>query len=122
MCFSANASLAAGTFLTGTGVMALRMVRHRSEFAYASIPLLFAIQQLTEAVVWFTFDSALERINTGAAMLYSLFSHVLWPIYVPVAAWLLERTATRRKALGAVVAVGSGASLPPCSASWCACI
>lgn len=111
MCFSATASLAAGTFLAGVGVVTLRMVRHRSELAYAAIPLLFAIQQLTEGVVWLTFDPALERLNMAAAMLYSLFLHVLWPIYVPVAAWLLERTATRRKALGAVVAVGLSVGL-----------
>jgi hypothetical protein len=111
MCFSATASLAAGTFLTGVGVVTLRMVRQRLELPYAAIPLLFAIQQLTEGVVWLTFDPALERLNTAATMLYSLFSHVLWPVYVPMAAWLMERTPARRKAFGAIAAVGFSTGL-----------
>lgn len=106
MCFSATASLAAGTFLAGVGVVTLRMVRYRSELAYAAIPVLFAIQQLTGGGVWLTFEPTLQRLNVAATQLYSLFSHVLWPMYVPVAALLLERTATRRKALSAVVAMG----------------
>ncbi|NML16946.1 DUF6629 family protein [Azohydromonas caseinilytica] len=111
MCFSATASLAAGTFLLGFGVMTLHMAKRRHELAYAAIPLLFALQQLTEGVVWLTFGPGLEPLNTAAAQLYSFFSHVLWPVYVPAAVWLLEDEPPRRRALGATAAAGLAVGL-----------
>lgn len=106
MCFSADASLAAGAMLVGTGVVTLRMARRR-ELPYAAIPLLFGIQQLIEAIVWLSFDPGREAVNTAATYLYSIFSHVLWPVYVPVAVWLMEEGATRRRALRVTAAAGA---------------
>ena len=111
MCFSATASLAAGAFLLGIGTMTLRMPRQRSELPYAAIPLLFALQQFTEGVVWLSFDPGLKAINTGAAYLYSFFSHVLWPVYVPAAVWLLEQQPARRRYLAWTVATGASVGL-----------
>jgi hypothetical protein len=110
MCFSADASLAAGAMLVGTGVVTLRMARRR-ELPYAAIPLLFGIQQLTEAMVWLSFDPGREAVNTAATYVYSIFSHVLWPVYVPIAVWLMEEGATRRRALRVTAAAGSLAGL-----------
>jgi hypothetical protein len=110
MCFSADASLAAGAMLLGTGVVTLRMARRR-ELPYAAIPLLFGIQQLTEAVVWLSFDPGREAVNTAATYLYSIFSHVLWPMYVPIAVWLMEEGATRRRAFRVTAAAGALAGL-----------
>ena len=42
---------------------------------------------------------------------YSLFSHVLWPIYVPLSALLLEPVRWRRKALAIFLAAGAAAGL-----------
>ena len=38
---------------------------------------------------------------------YSFFSHVLWPAYVPVAVWFLEPSGWRRKALLALMVAGA---------------
>ena len=43
MCFSAAASLIAGTALSGFGVVALTKTQARSEIPFAMIPLLFGI-------------------------------------------------------------------------------
>ena len=90
MCFSATASLTAGSILLGVGVMTTRNARTGGERAYAAIPLLFAIQQLTEGVVWLSFGWGISAVTATATQLYSFFSHVLWPVYVPIAAWLIE--------------------------------
>ncbi|MFP5446616.1 MAG: DUF6629 family protein [Betaproteobacteria bacterium] len=87
MCFSATASLTAGTFLMGVGIVTTHMARTGGERAYAAIPLLFAIQQLTEGVVWLSFGWGIDAVTAAATQLYSFFSHVLWPVYVPVASW-----------------------------------
>ena len=66
MCFSATASLTAGTFLLGVGVMTTRMARTGGDRVYAAIPLLFAIQQLTEGVVWLSFGWGIDAVTAAA--------------------------------------------------------
>ena len=51
MCFSASASFSAGVALLGVSVLTLRATRAPRELPLAAIPLLFALQQLTEGVV-----------------------------------------------------------------------
>ena len=106
MCFSATASLAAGIFLTGVGVVTLRMARQRSQMPYAAIPLLFAIQQPSEGVIWLTFRYEAPQLNVLMTHVYSFFSHVLWPAYVPVAVLLIEPPGPRRRALLVFVSAG----------------
>ena len=106
MCFSATASFSAGAVLLGLGTLTLKSARHPRELAFAAIPLLFAIQQLTEGVIWLTFRYEAPQLNTVMTHVYSFFSHVLWPAYVPVAVLLIEPVGRRRRALLAFVAAG----------------
>lgn len=106
MCFSASASLGAGALLLGVGAWTVRAARRRNELPYAAIPLLFAAQQLSEGVVWWTFSHDAPGLQAVMTQLYSFFSHVLWPVYVPLAALLLEPPGWRRRALLLVAAIG----------------
>ena len=56
----------------------------------AMIPLLFGIQQLTEGVIWLSFSHDAPVLKSTMTYVYSGFSHVLWPIYVPFAMGVLE--------------------------------
>lgn len=107
MCFSATASFAAGGFLLGLGTLTLKSARGRREIPFAAIPLLFAIQQLSEGVIWLTFSLDAPLLNGVMTHVYSFFSHVLWPVYVPLAVLLMEPPGRRRHALLAVVAAGT---------------
>lgn len=78
---------------------------------FAAIPLLFGVQQLIEGVIWLTFQFDSPALNPAMTLLYSLFSHVLWPIYVPLAVLLLEPVRWRRKAIAAFLAAGLGTGL-----------
>lgn len=111
MCFSATASFVAGTSLSAAGVFALTKATRRGELPYAAIPLLFAIQQLIEGALWLVQTGDAAGPETALTFSYSLFSHVLWPIYVPCAALLLERVAWRRGWMAAFAAAGSAAGL-----------
>ncbi len=104
MCFSAGASFIAGGALGATGVFTLSKARKKSELPFASIPLLFGVQQAIEGVVWLSFGSPL--INTVMIYAYSMFSHVLWPIYVPLSVVLLETVHWRKKVLFAFLLMG----------------
>lgn len=106
MCFSATASFTAGALLLGVGTLTLKTERRPRELPFAAIPLLFAIQQLSEGVIWLTFRYEAPLLNVVMTHLYSFFSHVLWPVYVPVAVLLIEPPGWRRRALLAFVAAG----------------
>ncbi len=107
MCFSATASFSAGVLLLGAGTLTLKSARRPRELPFAAIPLLFAIQQLTEGVIWLTFRLDAPLLNAVMTYVYSFFSHVLWPVYVPVAVWLIEPPGWHRRALLAFAAAGS---------------
>lgn len=106
MCFSATASFVAGTTLSILGVATLRTTRSRSEVAFAAIPLLFGIQQIVEGVLWLSFGFDAPQLNVAMTYLFSLFSHVLWPVFVPFAIGLLETVAWRRRVIWGFQAVG----------------
>lgn len=111
MCFSAPASFTAGVVLVAIGWVAARRTRQRSELPFALIPVLFGIQQLTEGALWLTFPDKAPLLNNLLTQFYSLFSQVIWPIYIPVAVWLLEPIPWRRKALLVTTAAGAAVSL-----------
>lgn len=106
MCFSATASFSAGAFLLGLGTLTLKAARRPRELPFAAIPLLFAIQQLSEGVIWLTFSHEAPQLNAVMTHVYSFFSHVLWPVYVPVAVLVIEPPGWRWRALLAFAAAG----------------
>jgi len=107
MCFSATASFTAATLLLGVGTLTLRSARGPRELPFAAIPMLFAIQQLSEGVIWLTFRYEAPQVNALMTYVYSFFSHVLWPVYVPVAVLLMEPSRWRRRALLTFVIAGA---------------
>jgi len=106
MCFSAAASFSTGAVLLGLGTLTVKSVSRPRDLPFAAIPLLFAIQQLSEGVIWLTFRYEAPQINVLMTYVYSFFSHVLWPVYVPVAVLLMEPSGRRRRVLLAFVAAG----------------
>ncbi len=111
MCFSATASFVAGAALSGLGVATLRTTRSRSEVAFAAIPLLFGLQQLVEGMLWLSFRFDAPQLNVAMTYLFSLFSHVLWPIFVPFSIGLMETVAWRRRVNWGFQAVGLAVGL-----------
>ncbi len=106
MCFSAEASFLAGVSLSVTGVATLRVAKVRSEIPFAAIPLLFGIQQITEGVIWLTFRHEAPLLKQAMTFVYSTFSHVLWPIYVPFAIGVMESARWRRRSIAALQIAG----------------
>lgn len=111
MCFSATASFTAGAALLIVGTVTARRARRPAELPFALIPVLFGAQQLIEGALWLTFSDDASHWNTVLTHVYSLFSHVLWPIYVPIAVLLLELVPWRRKALAGIAVAGAAPGL-----------
>jgi hypothetical protein len=111
MCFSATASVVAGTARSGFGIATITKTERRAELPFAMIPLLFGIQQLVEGVLWLTFSHDAPVLRQAMTYIFSLFSHVLWPIYIPFAFRALETTPWRRTAMLWFQAVGLAVGL-----------
>ncbi|WP_199286841.1 DUF6629 family protein [Nocardioides houyundeii] len=104
-----SADLTAGVALLPVAVVSLREVRTARELPFASLPLLFALHQLTEALVWHgASDYVSAGVQHAAALIYVLFAYPVLPVLVPLAVLLLEPHGRRQRVapfvlLGAVV-------------------
>jgi hypothetical protein len=110
MCFSVQADVVAGVVVLPMAVVALREVRHVREVPFASLPLLFALHQLTEAVVWAGFDdhAVAEPLRQAAVVVYVGYAMVVLPTLFPLSVLLLEPRGARLRvapfvALGVVM-------------------
>ena len=110
MCFSATASFSAGAVLLGLGALTLKSAGRPRELMFAAIPLLFAVQQLTEGVIWLTFRYDAPQISSVMTQVYAFFSHVLWPAWIPLAVLLMEAPGKRHRVLLTFVAAGAAVS------------
>ena len=111
MCFSATASFTAGAGLLVVGAITLRLAARRAELPFAAIPAVFGVQQLIEGALWLTFPDKAPLLNVALTYIYSLFSHVLWPIYVPIAVLLIEPIGWRRRFLAGIALSGAAVGL-----------
>jgi hypothetical protein len=109
MCFSASASfITAG--ITGTiGVVALTRIKGPREVPFAATPLLFALQQGIEGLLWLSLPQAPDcSLSVPLTDLYLFFAEAFWPLYAPIAVWLIEPNASRRHLMVACMGVGAG--------------
>ena len=111
MCFSATASFTSGAALLVVGVVTARRARRPAELPFALIPTLFGLQQLIEGAIWLTLPDKAPLLNTVLTTVYSLFSHVLWPAYVPVAVLLIEPVRWRRRVLLGISLAGAAVGI-----------
>ena len=106
MCFSATASFVASGGLAVVGVASMR-IASRKQMILAAIPLLFAIQQAFEGFQWLSLSSG--QVNPCAAYGFASFALVLWPVYLPLAAYVLDKQ--RRHITKWFLALGSALAL-----------
>ena len=101
MCFSPEASFTSGGILLVVGAASLSKVSSKKKIVLASTPLIFAIQQLSEGVLWLTINKpenyVLQQVST---YLFTAFGQIFWPIWVP------ETEIVRRRILWAFLGLG----------------
>ncbi len=107
MCFSTEASFIAGAVLTTVGVVAIKKAQPRSYLAFATIPLLFAIQQFSEGFEWLAFNGHIsEGWLSPTKYIFLFFAQVVWPAWVPFSVFKAEREPSRMKLLIPFVVAG----------------
>jgi hypothetical protein len=111
MCFSATGSFGVAAVLAGVGVVSLAQKKPDAHHILAATPLLFAVQQVAEGMVWRTVNDAQSTLNLISIAVFLGFAMVVYPIWSPLALFLPERNPRRRKILGALVAFGVGVAI-----------
>jgi hypothetical protein len=100
MCFSATASFGAGVVLSAIGIASIKKVKEPGQYAFAGIPLLFAVQQFTEGFVWLALkDPEYSSLLTITSFTFVVFAQVVWPLWVPLAMYLMEKKNGRKRVL-----------------------
>lgn len=110
MCFSATASFVTAAVTGGIGIAALTRLRDPREILLAATPLLFAAQQMIEGLLWLDLSAAHDTTTAGTlSWVFLLIAEVFWPVYAPLAVWLVEPERRRRWAMLACLAAGVAA-------------
>ena len=112
MCFSVEADVVAGVVLLPMALVSLREVRHVREVPFASLPLLFALHQFGEALVWARYDGGQvsQQVGTVAVWWYVGFAMVILPTLFPLSVLLLEPQGSRLRVAPFAV-LGGGMSV-----------
>lgn len=101
MCFSAPASFIASGGLATLGGVSF-VIAKKEDKLLAAIPLLFSVQQFCEGIQWLYLNSGSTSLFSGYSFLF--FAFILWPVYVPLAVFILDKK--ERKLLGWFILVG----------------
>jgi len=107
MCFSATSSFSAAALLTAGGIFAIKNTPSKQYYLLAIIPLLFAIQQASEGIVWLTYNNIKMAVLTNAAAhVFLIFAFLIWPLWIPSSLFFLEKSKFRKKLLGIIFIIG----------------
>jgi hypothetical protein len=111
MCFSASASFVTAGLTGAIGVVSLTLANRPRELPLAAVPLLFALQQGVEGLLWLNLPSAPDAaIGKDLTACFLFLAEVFWPVYAPLAIWLIEPGPARRRLMLLCLAVGLGVS------------
>jgi hypothetical protein len=108
MCFSATASFVTAGVTGAIGIVSLARVNDPRELPLAATPILFALQQSIEGLLWLDLPLAPDgSISTALALSFLFFAEVFWPIYAPIVVLLIEPKGSRRNLMFACLAIGA---------------
>jgi len=113
MCFSATASFGASSVLGTIGIISIVKAPTKPQKLFGSIPLLFAIQQLTEGLLWLSINHIEMAVwQELLTYIFLFFAMAVWPFWIPFTIHQLEKNEKRKKIIsvflwiGAIVAIG----------------
>ncbi|MFZ5673240.1 MAG: DUF6629 family protein [Pseudomonadota bacterium] len=106
MCLSAEVSFGAAAFLVPAGIAAAvsSAQGERRYLMIATLPALFGVQQLVEGMIWTAGHAGDAARVDQYALIYMFFTWIVWPIWVPVSAYFIEKGGRRHTILPFIVA------------------
>jgi hypothetical protein len=107
MCFSATASFGASAVLGTIGIIAVAKAKTNPQRLFATIPLIFAVQQLMEGLLWLSLKNAdMASWQPLLTYIYLVFAMAVWPLWVPLTIRLLEKDARSKRIMNVLVGIG----------------
>ena len=110
MCFSPEADLVTGVFVSAIGIDAIRHVGHPRELVFASVPLLLGAHQLDEMFVWWGLQGHVAESWEGTTVAIYLAIAFLLPLIIPVAIIGIQPPGMRRKVMTTFLVLGLNVS------------
>jgi hypothetical protein len=84
--------------LAGVGAATFARARTAPQTVLSMMPILFAIQQFAEGVLWMSLlHPAWAHWEKAATYGFLFFAQIVWPIYMPLAVLLFENDRQRKK-------------------------
>jgi hypothetical protein len=112
MCYSAGASFIGGAVISAIGVATVKEARKPSQVAFASIPLLFGLQQITEGFLWLALtDPAFAHLERAGTYGFLLMARIVWPTMLPLSVLLMEEGGAKRRLQFLLLGMGAAVSL-----------
>ncbi len=113
MCFSAGASFGTAAALIPAGVYCVRVALQRDPryLTLSVTPLVFALQQVCEGVVWLGLRRGDADLARSAALAFMFFAIVFWPCWMPFSVLTLASRRWMRRAIGGAALWGLGVGL-----------
>lgn len=109
MCFSAEVSFTAAAVLGAIALVTLvKAKKNPDRYLIAAIPILFALQQLTEGIQWLYFNGTFgtEAGASAARELFLFIALIIWPFWIPLSILVAERNREKRGILYLFLLVG----------------
>ena len=79
--------------------------------AFSAIPILFAVQQFAEGMLWVSLtNSGYQHWEGLATYLFLFFAWVIWPVYIPISIRLLEIDRVRKWVINLFILIGIAVS------------
>ncbi len=104
MCFSAQASFFSAALLVSIGIATIYKARSTPSLrCFSLIPLLFALQQAAEGVIWI---GGTESLLFAAQTLFLTIALIVWPIWIPLSIAQVETSPVRKAVLYLLVSTG----------------
>jgi hypothetical protein len=108
MCFSAGASYTSAALLTFIGFGCIKKVSHPKQLFLAFIPIIFALQQLMEGILWTSTNEIADFVQWAplAKNIYLTIALFVWPVWIPLSLFAIESVPSRNWLLAAFLAAG----------------
>ncbi len=112
MCFSEPASYTVAAACALAGAYAVFKSPSPNYLPLAAVPLIFALQQVSEGLVWHVLDQFVALPASGwPATLFIAIATVFWPVFVPLSVLLAEEDGRRKRIIAMLAATGCLVSL-----------
>ena len=94
------------------GFASIKKAQQPSQIAFASIPLIFSAQQITEGFLWLALsNSTFAPLQNVTTYIFLFIAQIIWPFAAPLATLILTKSKSRKQIQKILLVIGAVVSL-----------